>query len=220
MSDPEQGEIKVCKVVLLGETGVGKTCIIDRYVKKVFNVNVESTTGAAFVSKITLLENGHKVRLDIWDTAGQEQYRSLNQFFYRDAAVAILVYDITRAETFNAIKEYWYNEVKDKVGDKIIVGIAGNKCDLFAEENVSEGDVKTYATDINAAFRLTSASENIGIDELFFDIVNKFDDSSYEFGKEKQTKKDDPKKQSVKLKQTTKKEEQQEKIEKKKKGCC
>ena len=111
----EDGEAKTCKVVLLGESGVGKTCIISRYTNNTFEENIMSTTGASYCGKaMTFDEYGGKtIKFEIWDTAGQEKYRALTKIFYKDAAVAILVYDITRRKSFDEIKNYWYNQIKE-----------------------------------------------------------------------------------------------------------
>ena len=104
---------RTCKVVLVGETGVGKTCIISRYINDTFSSNTESTTGASFACKIMNFEEFKKViKFEIWDTAGQEKYRALSKIFYKDAAIAILVYDITREESFEELKQYWYQQLK------------------------------------------------------------------------------------------------------------
>ena len=108
-------DVKSCKVVLLGESGVGKTCIISRYTSNIFEDNGISTTGASYCAKTLSFEEygGKTIKFEIWDTAGQEKYRALNKIFYKDASVAILVYDITRKDSFDEIKNYWYDQVKD-----------------------------------------------------------------------------------------------------------
>ena len=107
----EEGAI-TCKVVLVGESGVGKTCIISRYKYNTFK-SQDPTTGGTFVSKVMILEDEKKsIKFDIWDTAGQEKYRSLTKLFYQNAAVCIIVYDITRASSFEEIKKYWMDEIK------------------------------------------------------------------------------------------------------------
>jgi small GTP-binding protein len=113
MSDDDN--TKACKVVLLGESGVGKTCIIARFINNVFQDNIISTTGASYTGKTLTFDeyNGKSIKFEIWDTAGQEKYRSLTKIFYKDAGVAILVYDISRKESFDEIKNYWYNQVRD-----------------------------------------------------------------------------------------------------------
>ena len=107
--------LKEFKIVLLGESGVGKTCIINRYTKEIFEEKVCPTKGALFNSKIIQLDESKEsyIKLIIWDTAGQEKYRSMSKLFYKDANAAILVYDITNKKSFNEIKEYWYNQVKE-----------------------------------------------------------------------------------------------------------
>ena len=106
---------KTCKVVLLGESGVGKTCIIARFINNTFEDNIMSTTGASYAGKTMTFDEfqGKSIKFEIWDTAGQEKYRALTKIFYKDAGVAILVYDITRKESFEEIQKYWYNQIKE-----------------------------------------------------------------------------------------------------------
>ena len=100
------------KVVMVGESGVGKTCIINRYLNNVFKQDSMSTSGASYASKTMHFEKYQKnVKFDIWDTAGQENLRSLTKIFCRDVKVAVLVYDITRRDSFDEIKNYWYNQI-------------------------------------------------------------------------------------------------------------
>ena len=103
-----------CKVVLLDETGVGKTCIISRYIRNAFNPETEISTMASFTSKTLTMSNNTKLCFDIWDTAGQEKYRSLTRFFYKDAAIAVLVYDITLYYN-NKRLMHLYNKMFDKL---------------------------------------------------------------------------------------------------------
>ena len=169
-----------CKVVLLGDSGVGKTCIISRYISGAFDQNSPSTNGASYASKILTFENLNKtISLDIWDTAGQEKYKSLTKFFYKDAAVAILVYDITKKESFDNMKSYWYEQLQEFGSKNIILGVAGNKCDMYEKEEVPEGDAKQFAEKIGAFFEITSAKNNTGITDLFMNAANRFVDPSY-----------------------------------------
>ena len=163
------------KVVLIGEAGVGKTAIISRFIRDAFLEGQEPSTMASYISKEILIEQFNmKLKLDIWDTAGQEKYRSLTKFFYKDAAIAILVYDITQQQSFNELSEYWTKQLIDCSSENLIIGIAGNKCDLLTEEIVSENEVKELATKIGATFQLTSAKTNIGIDTLFQKLGERF----------------------------------------------
>ena len=164
-----------CKVVLVGDTGVGKTSIIDRYVKNEFYDEVESTISSTYSYKIIDYKEYNKsISFDIWDTAGQEVYRSIAQNFFLNASIGILVYDIKRKKSFESIRNYWYEELKNKGDENIIFGIAGNKCDLFQEEGVPEEKVKEFANEIGAVFELTSCKESIGIDELFEKLGKKY----------------------------------------------
>ena len=104
---------KVSKVVLLGESGVGKTCIINRFINDSFSEDEKSSAIPTFTVKIMKFEDGKNIKFEIWDTAGQEKYRALNKLFYTDARVAILVYDITKKNTFEEIQKYWYNQIKE-----------------------------------------------------------------------------------------------------------
>ena len=161
-------ELITCKVVLVGETGVGKTAIISRYIRDTFNKGQEPSTMASYTNKeITITEFNTKLKLDIWDTAGQEKYRSLTKFFYKDAAIAILVYDITRKVSFDEISTYWSEQLIECGSDNLVIGIAGNKSDLFNEEEVKEIDGKVLANKLGAVFQLTSALTNSGIEALF-----------------------------------------------------
>lgn len=181
----DDNDLKSCKVVLVGESGVGKTCITSNFIYETFNSDEMTTTAASFVSKtITFNEyNGINIKYDIWDTAGQENYRSLAKIFYKSSNAAILVYDITDKRSFEEIKKYWYKQIKENCpqSDKfyyylylyiwiIVIALAANKGDLFSQEEVKEEEGKKYAKEIGALFQITSACTGIGINELFYKI--------------------------------------------------
>ena len=210
-----------CKVVLVGESGVGKTCIISRYISGSYNDNSPTTNGASYCSKNVRYENLNKnLLLDVWDTAGQERYKSLTKFFYKDAAVAILVYDITRKETFDSLKNYWYSQLKENARDNIVLGVAGNKCDLYEKEEVSEAEAREFAAKIGAIFELTSAQNNTGINELFHDAGNKYLDPNFQqkLKSEEENKGQTEQGNNVKLDANEVKETN--KVKKKKGGFC
>ena len=176
-----QAKVPGCKVVLLGDSGVGKTCIISRYISGTFESNTASTNGASYASKIVKYDQlGKTLSLDIWDTAGQEKYKALTKFFYKDAAVAILVYDITRKESFDSLRDYWYTQLQQNGGKNLVLGVAGNKCDMYEKEAVPENEAREFANKINAIFSLTSAQNNTGINELFMDAGNKYLDPNFQ----------------------------------------
>ena len=113
-------EIKKCKLVFIGDSGVGKTAIISRFIKGTFENNYDSTNGATFANKkIEYKDKKICLQFDIWDTAGQEKFKSLTKFFYKDAGIAILVYDITRIESFNSLKNFWMKQLKNNSGSNI-----------------------------------------------------------------------------------------------------
>ena len=161
-----------CKAVLLGEMLTGKTSLISRLVDNTFNYNEQTTFVASNYSKeIEYPEfNNITLKLQIWDTAGQEKFRSINKIFYKEAAVAILVYDITNERSFEQLKSYWYQEVKQKGEKNVVFAVAGNKCDLFSEEKVNEKQGREFATEIGAVFFQTSPLSNINVNELFREV--------------------------------------------------
>ena len=177
----DEGNAKSVKAVLLGESGVGKTCIIARFINNTFENNIMSTTGASYAGRTVAFDEfgGKCIKFEIWDTAGQEKYRALTKIFYKDAGVAILVYDITRRESFDEIKNYWYHQIKECAPSNIVLGIAANKCDLYDNEQVSEEEARKFADEIGAVFKLTSASTNTGIEELFKGVGCKVLDPNY-----------------------------------------
>ena len=167
MANPAQ-----IKVVLLGESGVGKTCIALRFAKGQFKEESASTLGAAFIPKVLdLPEQGATIKYQIWDTAGQEKYRSLAAMYYQDAAAAILVYDITQKSSFDGIT-YWMSELKAKAPPGIKIAIAANKSDLVELEAIKSSDAKKFANENQAIFRMTSAKEGTGIQDIFVDLAN------------------------------------------------
>lgn len=114
------------------------------------------------------IPNYGPLMLELWDTAGQEKYRSINKLFYKDAQIVIFVYDITSKKSFDEIKSYWYEQVKENCNlDKVALAVAGNKCDLFDKEAVSEENLKLFTQRIEGVFQLTSCFTFIGINDLF-----------------------------------------------------
>ena len=109
-----------CKVILIGESGVGKTCIIIRFINKQFKDDTFSTSSSSYATKVLELEGNDKpLHFQIWDTAGQEQYRGLTKMFYKEAKIVILVYDITNRKSFDEIKNYWYEQIKENSSKSI-----------------------------------------------------------------------------------------------------
>ena len=144
------------KVILLGESGVGKTNLINRAMGQEFNEEEISTTGSSFsLKKIKIGEKEYNVKL--WDTIGQEKFRHLTKLFYSDSKIVIFVYDISVQESFDALKDYWVKDINDKLGEDIIKGVVGNKIDKVIEEQVTPEEGEEYAKLIGARFLATSA---------------------------------------------------------------
>ena len=156
------------KCVLLGESGTGKSSLIERFINNTFKKDTLSTLIGSFSSKIVFYEKENiKIRFDIWDTAGQEKYRSINKIFYQDAQVTLLVYDITQEYTYKAIKDYWFSEVKENSPEDAIIFLVGNKSDLYEKEVVNEEEARQYANEINSLYKLVSAQTGEGIEDIF-----------------------------------------------------
>ena len=149
MEDDAEIDYTTCKVVLLGEAGVGKTSIISRYVNNTFSDVLMSTTGASFAVKKLEIDPEHKIKFQIWDTAGQERFRSLAKIFYQNAAVAVLVYDITRRDSFQKLKDFWVKELKENAPSDIILAVAANKSANYEFEVVSLKERKELGEAIN-----------------------------------------------------------------------
>ena len=146
------------KIILLGDTGVGKTCLINAYFNRKFNSELESTCTPEFSQKTIKIQN-KKYTIEIWDTAGQERYRSLSKVFIKGANIIIFVYDITNEKTFNELN-FWINYVEEQLWDESIYGLAANKNDLFNEQKVEKERGEKLAKDIGALFYETSAKED------------------------------------------------------------
>jgi len=176
------------KVTLIGESSVGKTCIINKFCKGRFDSDVDSTLGANYSQK-KIERNNKKIRLDLWDTAGQEKYRSIGRHFYKESFIVCLVYDITCKESFENLKTIWYPELVEYGEELKIIGLIGNKLDKYLEEEVNEEEGKKFAQEINAVFKRTSALEGTGIEDLFNELVDKYlNEFNHEIKKDKDIK--------------------------------
>ena len=162
------------KLVFLGDSEVGKSCIITRFLNGVFDSRQAISEGSFANKTIEIPEIRKSLDLEIWDTNGREQYRALNKFFYQDAKIVILVYDTTRKVSYDNMINTWYNDLKENGEPNVIIGIVGSKSDLYEEEAVPEYEARNFAESIGAIFCLTSAQKNSGIDELFSLLGKKY----------------------------------------------
>ena len=171
MSDDLAENVKELKIILLGNSGVGKTCIINRYIHDQFNPDSETTLGSSFSTKI-IKKGNIEYRLNIWDTTGQEKYHSITKLFIKGSSAVILVYSINSLTSFEGLNS-WYESIKEHLqGNEYILVVIGSKSDLIQEEVVSEEDGKKFADERDAIFKFVSSKEDPdGINNLFNTIL-------------------------------------------------
>ncbi|EGR30930.1 ras oncogene family protein, putative [Ichthyophthirius multifiliis] len=185
---------------MLGDSGVGKTSILNRFVQDKFDNNCPSTLGASFIPKV-LIKGDKQYKFQIWDTAGQEKYKTLAPLYYRgfyqylikqnqniqfllDSHAALIVYDITNKQSFQVLQN-WVNELNQNGPPNIVIAVVGNKVDLIEKEEVKYEDAKAYARNLKALFQYTSAKENKNVVDLFEQIAEKIDENQDQVQKEK-----------------------------------
>jgi Ras-related protein Rab-5C len=177
MSD-EDLTVLESKIVILGHTGVGKTSLVNQYVRGTFTGTTQATIGAAFMKKDVIKDN-HRIIFQIWDTAGQERFRAMAPMYYRGAHAAILVFDVTSPDTLDKISG-WVEELQDHANEDIVMVLAANKCDLPTEEgkSVSTSQSSAFADQIPAKLFETSAKSGQGISELFAHVAEQLLENS------------------------------------------
>uniref|UniRef100_A0A2P2LHS1 Ras-related protein RABA2a n=1 Tax=Rhizophora mucronata TaxID=61149 RepID=A0A2P2LHS1_RHIMU len=158
------------KVVLIGDSGVGKSNLLSRFTRNEFCLESKSTIGVEFATR-TLQVEGRTVKAQIWDTAGQERYRAITSAYYRGALGALLVYDVTKPTTFENVSR-WLKELRDHADSNIVIMLIGNKTDLKHLRAVATEDAQGYAEKEGLSFIETSALEATNVEKAFQTILS------------------------------------------------
>ena len=164
----------IYKVLLLGDSTVGKTCFLIKYTDKTFQDVHMATIGLDYRLKNMTLKSGKNVKLQIWDTAGQDRFRAITKNYYKGANGIILIYDVTNPQTFDNVKG-WISQIREEANQNVLIYIVGNKIDMREERKIKTEDGEKLAGDYGFPFVETSAKEGININETFEDLVEKID---------------------------------------------
>ena len=164
----------VYKVLLLGDTTVGKTCFLMKYTDKTFQDIHMATIGLDYRLKSMKLKSGKNIKLQIWDTAGQDRFRAITKNYYKGSHGIILIYDVTNVQTFENVKQ-WVSQIREEASPNVIIYIAGNKIDMEEERKVNKEEGEKLAEELGFPFVETSAKSGININETFEDLVERID---------------------------------------------
>ena len=157
------------KILLLGDTSVGKTCFLKRYTEDTFQDAYLSTIGFDFKFKMVTLKNGKQVKVQLWDTAGQERFRTIAKSYYKGAHGIILIYDVSNPKTYDNIKK-WLAQIKEEASSKVCIILVANKID-HEERVVTEEEGEKLAKSFNLKIFESSAKENINVTEAFQEVI-------------------------------------------------
>jgi Ras-related protein Rab-2A len=153
------------KYIIIGDTGVGKSCLLLQFTDKRFQPVHDLTIGVEFGARMITID-GKQMKLQIWDTAGQESFRSITRSYYRGAAGALLVYDITQRHTFNHLTS-WLEDARQHSTSTMVIMLIGNKCDLYARREVQKEEGEAFAREHGLIFMETSAKTAANVEEAF-----------------------------------------------------
>lgn len=157
------------KIVLIGDSGVGKSNLLSRFTTNEFNIESKSTIGVEFATR-TIEVEGKKIKAQIWDTAGQERYRAITSAYYRGAVGALIVYDISKSSTYENCN-HWLTELRENADDNVAVGLIGNKSDLAHLRAVPTDEAKNFALENQLLFTETSALNSDNVDQAFRELI-------------------------------------------------
>jgi Ras-related protein Rab-11A len=194
------------KVVLVGDSSVGKTNIMSKYLKNEFHEDSKATVGVEFGSKQFTIE-GHSIKAQIWDTAGQERYKAITSAYYKGAKGAFIVYDITRKNSFDSIDK-WVNDLTASADKKLTILVIGNKCDLEDQRQVTKEQGEAKASSLQVAFLETSALSGENLNKAFEMMMNEIYKKSHDEMKADGESQDIQGGQDINLNKTPKKKKQ------------
>ncbi|KII62436.1 Ras-related protein Rab-11A [Thelohanellus kitauei] len=169
MTNPNEDYDYLYKIVLIGDSGVGKSNLLSRFTRNEFNLESKSTIGVEFATR-SIDADGQTIKAQIWDTAGQERYRAITTAYYRGAVGALVVYDITKSLTFEHVAN-WVKELRDHADKKTVLMLIGNKSDLRHLRAVSTDEARVYAEKNNLYFLETSALDSTNVEDAFRTII-------------------------------------------------
>lgn len=199
------------KIVLIGDSGVGKTNLLSQFARGQFNQDSKTTIGVEFATKTITVAN-KTIKAQIWDTAGQERYRAITSAYYKGAIGAMLLYDITSSVSFNSLPR-WLKELRDNADENMIVMLVGNKCDMDEMRSVTQNDGINFANSEKLLFIETSAKDATNVHEAFTKLIENIVESYSKsgFGADKKSTQPRP---GVAI------QSDPEDKEKNKQGCC
>jgi Ras-related protein Rab-14 len=171
MSDVPHNYSYIFKYIIVGDMGVGKSCLLHQFTEKRFMAECPHTIGVEFGTRIIGV-SGEKIKLQIWDTAGQERFRAITRSYYRGAAGALLVYDITRRSTYNHLSG-WLTDTRNLANPNTVIFLIGNKCDLDGRRDVTYEEAKQFADENGLMFVEASAKTGQNAEEAFLETAKK-----------------------------------------------
>ena len=177
-----EDEPPLYKILLLGDSTVGKTCFLLRYTDDTFLDLHMATIGLDYRLKTMILDDQRIVKVQLWDTAGQDKFRAITRNYYKGARGIILIYDVTNIKSYENIKK-WINEIKEEISEEVTIVLIGNKIDNEGERKISKEQGEKLANDYNVPFFETSAKTGQGINESVFYLVQKIVDADPEVKK-------------------------------------
>ena len=162
----------IYKILLLGDDSIGKTCFFLRYSDGIFDQTHMATIGLDYRLKSIKLKNGKSIKLQIWDTAGQDRFRAITKNYYKGSHGIILIYDVTSRRTFESIRN-WVSQIREEATEKVTIYLVANKIDMDEDRKVKKEEGEKLAKELGLPFMETSAKSGINVDKIFEDLIER-----------------------------------------------